>query len=125
MFAILVKAASGPASAISQTPIPSFFGETTPRSTVGALSTTLQPLTSEREKLINTLARHCTAQQSGEQQQSGTIDIGNSGTLSISNTVYRSTNSKVLDVLDILRRDLEKSQVICFYTHCRRVANSR
>lgn len=81
---------------------------------------------SERERLVNTLARHCTPSQ----PVTSNIDIGNNQNLSesasdISNTTstscssvgltssasYKSSNPRVLAILDILRKDIEKNLV--------------
>ncbi|CAI2733519.1 unnamed protein product [Schistosoma spindalis] len=75
------------------------------------------PSLSEREKLVNTLARHCNITSVGSTGTLSTNDSNllfesstqQSGTAAGSTGSYKSSNPRVLAALDVLRKDIEKS----------------
>ncbi|CAH8660153.1 unnamed protein product [Schistosoma rodhaini] len=75
------------------------------------------PSLSEREKLVNTLARHCNITSVGSTGTLPTTDSNllfesstqQSSTVAGSTGSYKSSNPRVLAALDVLRKDIEKS----------------
>uniref|UniRef100_A0A5K4FE84 Negative elongation factor B n=1 Tax=Schistosoma mansoni TaxID=6183 RepID=A0A5K4FE84_SCHMA len=75
------------------------------------------PSLSERERLVNTLARHCNITSVGSTSTLPTTDLNllfesstqQSGTTAGSTGSYKSSNPRVLAALDVLRKDIEKS----------------
>ncbi|KAL7058282.1 hypothetical protein AAHC03_017110 [Spirometra sp. Aus1] len=132
-------AASGStgASQPSATPMPSYFSSTSAVAINPALSSQL----SERERLINTLSRHCnfatesqplpstpvsttgfdqTAELAGASASTAVDSVAlttaglsattTGGTVaSTAGAVYRTSNPKVLEALEVLRRDFERT----------------
>ncbi|BHF74619.1 hypothetical protein SprV_0501770500 [Sparganum proliferum] len=130
--------ASGGASQPSATPMPSYFSSTS------AINPALSSQLSERERLINTLSRHCnfatessqpllptssvsavtgfdqTAEPAGASTAVDSVALTTAGLSATTATggtvastaggaVYRTSNPKVLEALEVLRRDFERT----------------
>ncbi|CAH8624819.1 unnamed protein product [Schistosoma guineensis] len=80
-------------------------------------SVSTAPSLSERERLVNTLARHCNITSVGSTGTLSTTDSNllfesgtqQSGTAAGTTGSYKSSNPRVLAALDVLRKDIEKS----------------
>ncbi|VDL85386.1 unnamed protein product [Schistocephalus solidus] len=128
------SAGSTGASQPSATPMPSYFSSTS----AVAINASLSSQLSERERLINTLSRHCNftmesqppssasalgCDQAPEPATSTAVDSVALNTPGLSSTttggtvastagaVYRTSNPKVLEALEVLRRDFERTTV--------------
>ena len=95
-----------PASAGAATPMPSFFAPNEQQITSRGGS--------ERDRMLNALSRHVEAfpiLQQPEGGEEGTIASPTSHNSTSASTGFKSSNPKVVEALDALRRDLERSTV--------------
>ncbi len=87
---------------VAATPIPNFFPTD--------IAAAARPGGGEREKLINTLSRHVeVVQQSDQEPLASPPPTGASTTTPVPGAVFKTSNAKVVEALEVLKRDLERA----------------